>query len=184
MLLVLCLAELSCLAVESLQDRRSVLVTVLVRDAFPERLYIGDRRDSGLDQSMVRCFQALLGWEFVLTPVEVRGVIHLYRPPPLKGKKDRPDGYLIVAASGHRLLEPLAECILALLELIDLLLQAVADALDARERPLAGEGSQASLAGERALASIERMSDDLQEKIDQFEEREDALRERFQDAMA
>ncbi|PHQ38568.1 hypothetical protein DJ69_10960 [Halorubrum persicum] len=45
-------------------------------------------------------------------------------------------------------------------------------------------GSQASLAGERALASIERVSDDLQEKVDQFEEREDALRERFQDAMA
>jgi len=45
------------------------------------------------------------------------------------------------------------------------------------------DGSQASLAGERALASIERVSDDLQEKVDQFEEREDALRERFQDAM-
>jgi hypothetical protein len=46
------------------------------------------------------------------------------------------------------------------------------------------DGSQASLAGERALASIERVSDDLQEKVDQFEEREDALRERFQEAMA
>ena len=46
------------------------------------------------------------------------------------------------------------------------------------------DGSQASLAGERALASIERVSDDLQEKVDQFEEREDALRERFQDAMS
>jgi hypothetical protein len=45
------------------------------------------------------------------------------------------------------------------------------------------DGSQASLAGERALASIERVSDDLQEKVDQFDEREDALRERFQDAM-
>ena len=45
------------------------------------------------------------------------------------------------------------------------------------------DGSQASLAGERALASIERVSDDLQEKVDQFEEREDALRERFQEAM-
>jgi hypothetical protein len=42
------------------------------------------------------------------------------------------------------------------------------------------DGSQTSLAGERALASIERVSDDLQEKVDQFEEREDALRERFQ----
>jgi len=40
------------------------------------------------------------------------------------------------------------------------------------------------LDGERALASIERVSDDLQEKVDQFEEREDALRERFRDAMA
>jgi hypothetical protein len=46
------------------------------------------------------------------------------------------------------------------------------------------DGSQASLAGERALASIERVSDDLQEKVDQFEESEDALRERFQDATA
>ena len=46
------------------------------------------------------------------------------------------------------------------------------------------DGSQASLAGERALASIERVSDDLQEKVDQFEEREDELRERFQDAMS
>ncbi|SEW34999.1 hypothetical protein [Halobacterium jilantaiense] len=45
------------------------------------------------------------------------------------------------------------------------------------------DGSQASLAGERALASIERVSDDLQEKVGQFEEREDALRERFQEAM-
>jgi hypothetical protein len=45
------------------------------------------------------------------------------------------------------------------------------------------DGSQASLAGERALASIERVNDDLQEKVDQFGEREDALRERFQDAM-
>ncbi len=46
------------------------------------------------------------------------------------------------------------------------------------------DGSQGSLAGEQALASIERISNDLQEKVDQFEEREDALRERFQDAMA
>ncbi len=46
------------------------------------------------------------------------------------------------------------------------------------------DGSQASLAGERALASIERVSDDLQKKVEQFEEREDVLRERFQEAMA
>ena len=45
-------------------------------------------------------------------------------------------------------------------------------------------GTQASLAGERALASIKRVSDDLQEKVEQFEEREDAIRERFQDAMS
>lgn len=41
-------------------------------------------------------------------------------------------------------------------------------------------GSQSSLAGERALASIERVSDDLQANVEQFEEREDALRDRFQ----
>ncbi|AWB28411.1 hypothetical protein [Halococcoides cellulosivorans] len=45
-------------------------------------------------------------------------------------------------------------------------------------------GSQASLAGERALASIESVSDDLKGKVDRFEEREDALRERFQETMA
>jgi hypothetical protein len=46
------------------------------------------------------------------------------------------------------------------------------------------EGAKASLVGERALANIERVSIDLQEKVDQFVEREDALRERFRDAMA
>jgi hypothetical protein len=46
------------------------------------------------------------------------------------------------------------------------------------------DGSQASLGGEGALASIEWVSDDLQEKVDQFGEREDVLHERFQDAMA
>ena len=45
-------------------------------------------------------------------------------------------------------------------------------------------GSQASLTGERALASIDRASDDLQAKVEQFEEREEALRERFHEAMA
>ncbi|WP_136689133.1 hypothetical protein [Halorhabdus amylolytica] len=56
----------------------------------------------------------------------------------------------------------------------------------AYEEELEGDddGAQRSLAGERALASIERVSEDLQEKVDQFEEREDSLRERFQDAMA
>ncbi len=46
------------------------------------------------------------------------------------------------------------------------------------------DGSQMTIDGERALASIERISDNLQEKVEQFEEREDELRERFQDAMA
>ena len=64
---------------------------VLVRNALSECLDIGDRRDPGLDQSIIRCFEALLGWECVVTPVAVRGVIHLYRPPSLEGKKNRPD---------------------------------------------------------------------------------------------
>jgi hypothetical protein len=42
------------------------------------------------------------------------------------------------------------------------------------------DGSQASLAGERALASIERVNEDLQANVEQFEAREEALRERFQ----
>jgi hypothetical protein len=42
----------------------------------------------------------------------------------------------------------------------------------------------AGLVRRRACArSIDHVSDDLQEKVD-FEEREDTLRERFQDAMA
>ncbi|MDB2243102.1 hypothetical protein PM020_17600 [Halorubrum ezzemoulense] len=44
--------------------------------------------------------------------------------------------------------------------------------------------SQAPQEGEQALASIERVSDNLQEKVEQFEERGDALREWFQEAMA
>ena len=42
------------------------------------------------------------------------------------------------------------------------------------------DGPQASLAGERTLASIERVSEDLQANVEQFEAREDALRKRFQ----
>jgi hypothetical protein len=42
------------------------------------------------------------------------------------------------------------------------------------------DGSQASLAGERALASIKRVNEDLQADVEQFEAREEALRERFQ----
>ncbi len=82
---------------------------------------------------MVRCFEALLGWEFVVTPVAVRGLLHLYCPPPLKDEKDRTDDYLTIVASGHRILESLAKRILTLLELVDLLLQIIADALDIRE---------------------------------------------------
>ncbi|MFB6119415.1 hypothetical protein [Halosegnis sp.] len=41
------------------------------------------------------------------------------------------------------------------------------------------DGSQASFAGERALASIERVTDEQQGRVDQSEEREDAHRERF-----
>ena len=58
---------------------------------------------------------------------------------------------------------------------IDQAEQAYEQQLDAED----GDGSQSSLAGERALASIERVSDDLQANVEQFEEREDALRERF-----
>jgi len=39
----------------------------------------------------------------------------------------------------HRLLEPLAKCRFSFLELVDLLLQVIADAFDTRERPLPGE---------------------------------------------
>ena len=54
--------------------------------------------------------------------------------------------------------------------------QAYEQQLDAED----DDGAQSSLAGERALASIERVSEDLQANVEQFEEREDALRERFQ----
>jgi hypothetical protein len=54
--------------------------------------------------------------------------------------------------------------------------QAYEQQLDAED----GDGSQSSLAGKRALASIERASEDLQANVEQFEAREDALRERFQ----
>ncbi|WP_435120139.1 hypothetical protein [Halolamina sp. C58] len=59
---------------------------------------------------------------------------------------------------------------------IDRVEQAYEQQLDAED----GDGSQSSLAGERALASIERVSEDLQANVEQFEEREEALRERFQ----
>ena len=49
----------------------------------------------------------------------------------------------------------------------------------------AGEdgSSQASLNGECGLVQIERVSEDLQLKAEQFEDCEEALRERFQQAM-
>jgi hypothetical protein len=59
---------------------------------------------------------------------------------------------------------------------IDRVEQAYEQQLDAED----GDGAQSSLAGERALASIERVSADLQANVEQFEAREDALRERFQ----
>jgi hypothetical protein len=71
---------------------------------------------------MVRCFEALLGWEFIGTAAVLRGLLHLYRPPPLKGEKDRTDDYVTVAESGHRVLESLTKRVLTLLELVDLLL--------------------------------------------------------------
>lgn len=45
-----------------------------------------------------------------------------------------------------------------------------------------GGESQTSLDGERALASIEHVSEDLQDDVEQFEEREEVLRDRFQAA--
>jgi len=44
-------------------------------------------------------------------------------------------------------------------------------------------GTQATLYGERGLAQIERVSENLKSKVEQFEDREEALRERFQQAM-
>jgi hypothetical protein len=72
-------------------------------------------------------------------------------------------------------LESLTERVFTLLELLDVCLQVITHTFDTRQR---------SLAGERALASIERVSDDLQANVEQFEEREDALRKRFQEAMS
>jgi hypothetical protein len=40
---------------------------------------------------MIRCFEALLGWEFVVTHVTVRGLLHLHCPPPLEGEKNWED---------------------------------------------------------------------------------------------
>jgi len=42
------------------------------------------------------------------------------------------------------------------------------------------EGTQAALAGEQAVACIERVGEDLRERVEQFESREEALRARLQ----
>ena len=68
---------------------------------------------------MVRCFEALLGWECVVTFLANRGLLHLCSLHPSRGEKDRADDYITVAELGYRVLEPLAKCIFALLELID-----------------------------------------------------------------
>jgi len=54
------------------------------------------------------------------------------------------------------------------------------------ERQIKAEdgGDQEGLDGERALARIEDVSTEVQTKAEQFEEREEALRERFQKAMS
>ena len=92
---------------------------VLVRNALSECLHIGDRRDPGLDQSIIRCFEALLGWECVVTLLDNRGLLHLCSLHPSRGEKDRADDYITVAELDYRVLEPFAKCIFALLELID-----------------------------------------------------------------
>ena len=112
---------------------------VLIGNTLLEGFHIRNRRDTGLDQSVIRCFKTLLRWEFVVTPVTNRGLFHLGSPPPLQGEKNRTDDYVTDPASGHRLLEPLPERVLALFELLDFLLQVVADALDARQRSFAGQ---------------------------------------------
>ena len=138
-MLRLILTQLFGLPLEPTQNLRPILVGVLVGNTLTECLHIGDRRDPGLDQSVVRCFEALLGSEFIVIAAAVRGILHLYRPPPLKGEKDRTDDYVTVAASGHRVLEPLTKRVLTLLKLVDFLLQIVANALDARQRSFAGQ---------------------------------------------
>ena len=111
---------------------------ILVGNTLLQGLHIGNRRDSGLNQSVIRCFETLLRWEFVVTPVADCGLFYLCSPPPLEEEKDRTDDYVTVAASGHRVLEPLTQRVLSLFELLDFLLQVVADALDARQCSFAG----------------------------------------------
>ena len=52
-------------------------------------------------------------------------------------------------------------------------------AQQAFEQESADSGEQEGLSGERGQARIERVSDDLRDAVEQFESREEALRERF-----
>nr|WP_193790537.1 hypothetical protein [Halococcus salifodinae] len=61
----------------------------------------------------------------------------------------------------HRLLEPLAQRILELLELVDLLLQIVADALDTHEGPLASQRRLRSIVAVRFQLLLVRLLDAL-----------------------
>ena len=95
---------------------------VLLSNTLLEGFHIWNRRDPCLDQSIIWCFETLLGREPVVISVAYRGLLHFCSPPPLEGEKDRADDYIVIVESGHRLLEPFAKCIFALFELIDLLL--------------------------------------------------------------
>ena len=75
----------------------------------------------------------------VVASLEITSEDPRWWPRPLDGEKDRADDYITTAILGHRVLESLAKCILTVLKLLHLFLQVVADTLDARERPLAGE---------------------------------------------
>jgi len=114
-------------------------VGVFVSNTLPQCLHIGNRRNTGLDQSIIRCFETLLGWEFLVTLITNRRLLHLYCPPSLDGRKKQNGRLHHITVLGHRVLEPLAKRILALLELVDFLLEVLADAFDARKGLLASE---------------------------------------------
>jgi hypothetical protein len=46
------------------QNLRPILVSVLVRDALPERFHVGYRCDTRVNQPYIRRFKALLRWKF------------------------------------------------------------------------------------------------------------------------
>jgi len=118
-ILPLVFTQLFSLPLESSQNPCPILVGVLVGNALSECLHIGNRRDTRLDQSIIRCFEPFLRWEFLVASFANRRPFRLYSLPPLEGEKDRTDDYLTAAASGHRVLESLAQHILTLPELID-----------------------------------------------------------------